>query len=553
LLALPSIAEAAPTTNAQIVAQAKASPLFRASVARADLAKRNLATIEVSPGIRMDFQGYVAATALDKRADLAPLFDATTRAGWLTAAPTYTETVHELEDRVLVERRITIPLAADACSKAGKPQAVAELCLKKDMSKAKPKGMQEEIDRMRDKLRAAPASKIVKGTVTAAQALKMTDEQLFELLINTGTRTIQHVSIVPRVRLAPASASVMPLRKLATKLVPSTTTTGISSALAGVTGTKLTAALGTVKDFPTEYFLTGFTFGREIDDSWEYTIADETWLTDRYYVHVDYHIGLGFGLRVPFSVAVKTSSPSADRRDVALSVAPVNVDSTGAPAYAAVGLPASKTFGGKELVLELDASCNFHFEGPGPLDYDGSCPAIAKNFSRDVDPVIGSESTTLAEWWLDGSTTGLGLDITVASASLDIGLGASVKNGSIGMRVTPLANATISGLASGPVKLANRDPIAFSVTKSATTKGGGLRLDDPRYSFDVALTPKLRGKVAVDVWFVDDSWTLGPWSLDFLSISKSFTLTHHADTATSHDYALFPPPTVKIGPVDATP
>src|SRR5687768_11232597 len=124
LVALPTAASAAPATNAQIVAQAKASPLFRASVRRTDLAKRNLATVDVSAGIKMDFQKYVRDTALDKRPELAPLFDATTRAGWLTAAPTYTETVHELEDRLIVERRVTIPLAADACSKTGQPKAI---------------------------------------------------------------------------------------------------------------------------------------------------------------------------------------------------------------------------------------------------------------------------------------------------------------------------------------------------------------------------------------------------------------------------------------------
>jgi hypothetical protein len=232
------------------------------------------------------------------------------------------------------------------------------------------------------------------------------------------------------------------------------------------------------------------------------------------------------------------ASGGQNSRTVELAVAPVDVDETGSPAYQAVGLPQNKTFGGNEFVLEFKASCSLYVSIPGP-NFDKKCPTIDKGFSRDVDPVIGNEVSNIHDWWLDGSITGLKLNFAVASASLDIGVGADVTNGAVGVRATTLPSSTFTGLDAGNLSLTSRQPISFGVTRSAGAADAGFRLDQPKYGFDIRLTPKLRGKIEVDVAIYENSWILGPYSLDFLSVSQRFMLSHHAGTVDKHDFALF--------------
>jgi hypothetical protein len=295
---------------------------------------------------------------------------------------------------------------------------------------------------------------------------------------------------------------------------------------------------GGAQTFGREYFLTGFTYGREIEDSWEYTFADSTWLTDRYFVRIDYHLGLGFGLRAPFAVDVKAKATGADTRRVELAVAPINVDTTGAPAYQAVGLPGNKTFDGKEFVLEFKASCGLYISIPGP-NIDKKCPTLNLSYSRDVNPVLGTESSSIGDWWLDGNVTGLALNLAAASVSLDVGIGADVTNGVIGMRASALPNSGFSGWSAGTLALTNRNPLVFTATRTPGNTAAGFRLDQPTYGFDIRVMPKLRAKLHVDVAVYDKTWILGPWALGFLSISKSFQLGRHDGTVAQHDYPLF--------------
>ena len=84
-------------------------------------------------------------------------------------------------------------------------------------------------------------------------------------------------------------------------------------------------------------------------------------------------------------------------------------------------------------MLEFKAGCRLYVSIPGP-NIDKRCPGIDLDYSRDIDPVIGAERSTIGDWWLNGSVTGLKVGIPIASASLDIGIGAEVTNGRIGVR-----------------------------------------------------------------------------------------------------------------------
>lgn len=538
-LLAPAVATAAPiaeTTNEAVVATAKASPLFKREVKRAGLRRAGLEKIRVRDGIEMDLLQYVKDTGLDHHARTEPLFDAKLRPQYLGAAPTYRESIVVLEDRIVVDRRLTVPLLADACSDAAAPPAITELCFVKNPGNKRNKAITGELVKLRAELAKADPAKIVRGTTTAKQALDLDDDGLLEFLLNDDVRTIHHVSVIPRIANAPGGKGTDgPLGKFDTALVPSGADTNLVKEFS--MGKPDVAQVGDVKDFATRYFLTGFTYGREIEDAWEYTIANSTWLTDRYYVRLSYELRFGLGLRAPFSIGLR-STGSGNSRRVDVSVAPVDVDTQGNPAYPAVGLPANKTFEGREFVLEFYAGCNFYASIPGP-NVDKSCPTIDKNYSRDIDPVIGTESSAIHDWWLDGSVTGLGIDLSVVRATIDIGVGADVTNGRVRMRAAGTNGATVSGVTNGTLSFSNRNAFGFDVSRTPGSASAGLRLDQPRYGFDVRLRPKLRGKVDLDVAVYEHQWIIGPYALDFLSISQSFWLDHHDGTVAQHDYAVF--------------
>jgi len=539
-LALPAVAGAKGLSTEETVAAVKSSPLHRRELKRDQLQAAGLGELTLSPGVKLDVQGFVKATALDTRPELAPLFDPKLPAGLLAGVPVYLETIHELEDRLVVDRKLTVVLAPGACNKPGKIQAVADLCFTRNPNGKSTKGVQQELRAVRAKLAKAADDTIVRGTVTAAQARQLDDEALLDLLLNSGARTIHQVSVVPRVGGKPAAADVDALRKFGSKLDFVGNDGLLVPAKPGVPGPKIDVGgvVGAQKTFGRAYFLTGFTYGREIEDSWEYTFANSTWLTDRYFVRVDYHLGLGFGLRAPFSVDVKASASGTDSRRVELSVAPVDVDTSGSPAYQAVGLPANKTFDGKEFVLEFKASCGLYVSIPGP-NIDKKCPSINVSYSRDVNPVLGAESSSIGDWWLNGAVTGLAAQLAVASVSLDVGLGADVTKGVIGMRASALPGSGFAGWSAGTLAFTQRNPLSFTVTRTPGTTNAGFRLEDPTYGFDLRVMPKLRAKVEVDVAVYEKTWILGPWALGFLSISQSFQLGHHAGTVASHDYPVF--------------
>jgi hypothetical protein len=536
-LGLPTLAQAAPApvaeTNEAIVTAAKASPLFKKVVSRKNLKRNNLTKIRVRAGIDMDLQKYVEETSLDKQDQTAPLFDAKLRPQYLAAAPTYKESIVVLEDRLVVDRVMTVPLLPGACDDASAPSAVVNLCFVENKSNKASKAVNAELKKIRADLKAADPGKVVRGTLTAKQALDLDDKALLGALLNSDTRTIHHTSIIPRI-----SSDTTPtpgLGKLDTALVPSATDTGLVKQ-SSMSKPPNVGQIGDVKDFSTRYFLTGFTYGRQIEDAWEYTIAGSTWLTDRYYVRLAYHLSFGFGVRAPFSIGLR-SSGSGNTRRVDVSVAPVNVDSSGGPAYQAVGLPANKTFEGKEFVLEFKAGCSLYASLPGP-NIDKKCPSVDKGYSRDVDPVIGSESSAIHDWWLDGTVTGLALNLAVVKATLDVGVGADVTNGRIRMRATGTNGASVSGLNAGALAFSSRDAIGFDVVSSGQANPG-LRLDEPRYGFDLRLRPKFRGKIDLDVAVYENQWIIGPYALDFLAIAQNFQLDHHDGTVANHDYSVF--------------
>ncbi|MBL8970618.1 MAG: hypothetical protein JNK56_08575, partial [Myxococcales bacterium] len=82
-LGLPAVAAAKGPGNADTIAAAKGSPLFRRELKRDQLQAAGLGQISLSPGVQLDLKGFVQATALDVRPEIVPLLDPKLPAGLL--------------------------------------------------------------------------------------------------------------------------------------------------------------------------------------------------------------------------------------------------------------------------------------------------------------------------------------------------------------------------------------------------------------------------------------------------------------------------------------
>ena len=235
-----------------------------------------------------------------------------------------------------------------------------------------------------------------------------------------------------------------------------------------------------------------------------------------------------------------TSTNSRDpitQANINISVAPVNVNSNGSPAYPAVNLPQSKYFDGKEFVLKLHASCQFKASIPGP-DINLNCPTIDFDKSRDIDPVIGDERAHLATLWLNGNVTGLTIEAWAGKASIDFGIESNLTNGRISFNANGYNNTLIANQSRHSFSFTNRNTQQFKLVNNSNNNIA-FNLDTPRYGFDFELRPVARARFDLDLGIKTLKKTLGPYSLDALSLTiGGFSMGHHEGTVASHIYSL---------------
>ncbi|PHR61083.1 MAG: hypothetical protein COA43_05435 [Robiginitomaculum sp.] len=243
---------------------------------------------------------------------------------------------------------------------------------------------------------------------------------------------------------------------------------------------------------------------------------------------------LGSGGMMCGSDHCSSGGPSVTSAQITMSVAPVNVNSSGQPAYSAVGLPQNKYFDGKEFVLKFSASCKFKASIPGP-DINVSCPTINKDYGRQINPVLGNARTDLAALWIDGAALGLGINVWAGKASIDFGIQANITNGRIGVVAKGFNGTKIRGAQSSAFKFNSTTPINFDVKN--TSGRAVFELTNPSYGFDLEILPVARMKLNLDLGVYELNKTLGPYGIDALSLSlASFNLPHHEGTVKSHIY-----------------
>jgi len=221
-------------------------------------------------------------------------------------------------------------------------------------------------------------------------------------------------------------------------------------------------------------------------------------------------------------------------------VRPVNVDSRGLPAYPAVGLPDGDYYEGKEFVFGFGARCEFKASIPGP-NVNLSCPSIEEIRSRNMKPVLGSESANIGTVWLRGKVTKLGIEAGLGGAYLDLGVGVDMTGGEIGYRITPHSSRT--------VRLEERSVWVKSGSEKARTETFGLiperdgtkwgfRIDRPQYRFDVEVIPQAQILLNLDLGIYEYSDTIGPIRFDSLTISKSFEVGKYEETKGAYYFGM---------------
>lgn len=506
----------------EIVASARASSEFVAEIIADELASSGLATTSLAVGTRIETDRFVAATALNAHGELASMFDQS-NARLFVRPPSYEEPIIVLEDELLVDRRVDFELAPGACRSA--PAAIDDLCFTVDPTAAIPSGVAAGLRETRKRLASGRDDTVIAAGVTVADAERMSDTDLLDLMLNAGPRSIRRLSIVPlaedRRRVDAVDTYSAPGR-----LAPATS--GVAHVDTGAGGPR---------PFETEYFLTGDTKTRRYDDKWSF--EKDAWWHPRIYLSFSYLFEVGFGVRAPFSVDVGYVSGGVGETTMSIEVDPVSLET----AVANVGLPADKYFDGDEFVLFVNVDCTLtaSLAGIGGSLNCDDLHSIDTSFSRDFDPVIGDETRTIHDWWLweDEEESPLRFEVAggAAWAELDLGVGADVENGRFGVGIDPLPNTVLPGVSDGLTWFGDRSARPVVVDRQSFVRGSGFELNDPRYAFDIALRPKVKFTAGIDVKVYENDWSF-VWPLDFLGFSMGFELDHHPGTVESHSYAL---------------
>jgi len=342
---------------ADLLSSAETSPLFVREVSGSALSDSNH-LVEGPPGAMLNVSDYALHTSFRSQPGYSEMFQKSFIDAHLEGnEPRSVERILELEDRAVVERTMHISIPKGKCLESEIPAALANLCLGDDAASGD-RASNGDLSELRVLLAQGKESDEFRDGVTVGQALEMGDDELFDLTINSGLKTLRYVSVIPTVNIA--------------ENTPEAVITNFDSLLplgGGPTYATGAAHSASTLSYPiddteqitmkTDYFLTGFTFGREQADYFRYTFWEDPWWDDSpWYLEASYSLGMGFGLRMPYSVDVTYDSIGDNERRVYLSADPVNVDEAGMPAYPAVGLDENQTFDGNEFVLEIHASCH---------------------------------------------------------------------------------------------------------------------------------------------------------------------------------------------------
>ena len=104
--------------------KAERSPLFQQKFSSSQISAKGLDTIKLHNGVDLQFKRYTDLTRLDQNEKFKPLLNTATVNQYLSAKPTYSENVLQLQDRLIVERTMKVSLKPGVCKQADIPISV---------------------------------------------------------------------------------------------------------------------------------------------------------------------------------------------------------------------------------------------------------------------------------------------------------------------------------------------------------------------------------------------------------------------------------------------
>ncbi|MCI5048009.1 MAG: hypothetical protein MRY59_10940 [Aquisalinus sp.] len=169
---------------------------------------KRLETIQLAEGTQLDLRDYLEKTRLT---NLPGMTFEPSSARAMSLKPVYLETLTELDDALIVERKLTIQYDPGACPSAGsktaqparktqlgKPvTAQSRLCLQPKSGTLAPE-MQQMVAGMRAELQNPPKGYQLPDGTTAEEARNMSDAELINAYFNNGSISYQVISTIPK-------------------------------------------------------------------------------------------------------------------------------------------------------------------------------------------------------------------------------------------------------------------------------------------------------------------------------------------------------------------
>lgn len=311
-----------------------------------------------------------------------------------------------------------------------------------------------------------------------------------------------------------------------------------------------TSEEGTGTAVRTREFLTGW--GEYQSYDWS-----ERWDLGKHdYFKVGFHAGYAFGLRAPLEVT-GTLTPTNFRRtqdpdvasDYEVELQAETFDGSEAD-YKDLGLSNQEAADGHELVLEADAYAKIDVEaGWGVISIHQKIPSnLGIDWGKDFKPPFGGASSAF-EFWVPASVTRTSislLGIVSGSAQLGVKVGGtgSASIDYLSLLDTAGVSSTSGGRAAqtrtltfpGPASKTKVKTTLPAVTESGTRKYG-YRLSRPKYSWNVTVTPGVKGTVEVNAKpFFSEDVVIGPFWFGVAAVHLgTLGLSAHAGTTSSYD------------------
>ena len=242
----------------------------------------------------------------------------------------------------------------------------------------------------------------------------------------------------------------------------------------------------------------------------------------------------GFGLRIPIVVSgtiapstIAHTGNSPDEKSAYTTDVSVKVLDGDSDFYAAAGLPPEELYDGHELVLTAGAFVRIQASLAGVVNVDQTIPAGGGvDFGQDFTPPFANCGTDCGlDFWIPSEVTHTGIDLLgIVRGEARIGFNVA-GDGHVDVDYESLddGEVVVSDGSDGTHKT-HRPSFSGTATKTYDTtlaklsapgsKNYGYKLSNVDYTWDVALTPGVRGDISVDTLFWSWGATIGPFWVD---------------------------------------